>query len=78
MRHAGFPSLARLLTSGAAGGIGPNGHLARSDSTGSDSTGNDATRKWGSEGFDREWPEVIVMDEKTKTHIDSIWQKLGI
>lgn len=38
------PSLARLLTSGAAGGIGPNGHLAGNDSTGNDSAGNASTR----------------------------------
>ena len=40
--------------------------------------GIDATRKWRSEGFDREWPDAIVMDEKTKQYIDSIWDKLGI
>jgi 4-hydroxy-3-polyprenylbenzoate decarboxylase len=40
--------------------------------------GIDATRKWRSEGFEREWPEPIVMDEQTKLYIDSIWQKLGI
>jgi 4-hydroxy-3-polyprenylbenzoate decarboxylase len=40
--------------------------------------GIDATRKWRSEGFEREWPEPIVMDEKTKKYIDSIWQQLGI
>jgi 4-hydroxy-3-polyprenylbenzoate decarboxylase len=40
--------------------------------------GIDATRKWRSEGFDRDWPEAIVMDEKTKKYIDSIWDKLGI
>lgn len=40
--------------------------------------GIDATRKWKSEGFEREWPEPIVMDEKTKKYIDSIWEKLGI
>lgn len=40
--------------------------------------GIDATRKWRSEGFEREWPGAIVMDEKTKRYIDSIWQKLGI
>ena len=40
--------------------------------------GIDATRKWRSEGFERAWPEPIVMDEKTKGHIDSIWEKLGI
>jgi 4-hydroxy-3-polyprenylbenzoate decarboxylase len=40
--------------------------------------GIDATRKWRSEGFEREWPEPIVMDEQTKKYIDSIWDKLGI
>jgi 4-hydroxy-3-polyprenylbenzoate decarboxylase len=40
--------------------------------------GIDATRKWRSEGFERDWPDPIVMDEKTKRYIDSIWEKLGI
>ena len=40
--------------------------------------GIDATRKWRSEGFEREWPQPIVMDDKTKTYIDSIWEKLGL
>ena len=40
--------------------------------------GIDATRKWPGEGFEREWPDAIVMDEKTKNYIDSIWPKLGI
>ncbi len=40
--------------------------------------GIDATRKWRSEGFERDWPDAIVMDEKTKRYIDSIWEKLGI
>lgn len=40
--------------------------------------GIDATRKWRSEGFEREWPAAIVMDEKTKNYVDSIWSKLGI
>jgi 4-hydroxy-3-polyprenylbenzoate decarboxylase len=40
--------------------------------------GIDATRKWRSEGFEREWPDAIVMDEKTKKYIDSIWDKLGL
>jgi len=40
--------------------------------------GIDATRKWRSEGFEREWPDAIVMDDKTKRYIDSIWDKLGI
>ena len=40
--------------------------------------GIDATRKWRSEGFEREWPDAIVMDDKMKQYIDSIWEKLGI
>jgi 4-hydroxy-3-polyprenylbenzoate decarboxylase len=40
--------------------------------------GIDATRKWRSEGFEREWPDAIVMDDKIKQYIDSIWAKLGI
>jgi 4-hydroxy-3-polyprenylbenzoate decarboxylase len=40
--------------------------------------GIDATRKWRSEGFEREWPEAIVMNDKVKKQIDAIWQKLGI
>ena len=40
--------------------------------------GIDATRKWRSEGFEREWPGAIVMDDKTKQRIDAIWNKLGI
>jgi 4-hydroxy-3-polyprenylbenzoate decarboxylase len=40
--------------------------------------GLDATRKWRSEGFEREWPEAIVMDEKTKQAVDAMWDKLGL
>ena len=40
--------------------------------------GLDATRKWRSEGFEREWPDAIVMDDNTKKYIDSIWHKLGL
>ena len=40
--------------------------------------GIDATRKWPGEGFDREWPDAITMDEKTKRYIDTIWHKLGL
>ena len=40
--------------------------------------GIDATRKWRGEGFDREWPDAISMDEKTKRYIDTIWHKLGL
>jgi 4-hydroxy-3-polyprenylbenzoate decarboxylase len=40
--------------------------------------GIDATRKWPEEGFAREWPEMIVMDEATKRAVDAKWAKLGI
>ena len=40
--------------------------------------GIDATAKLKTEGFEREWPDRIVMDEKTRNYIDSIWEKLGI
>ncbi len=40
--------------------------------------GIDATRKWRGEGFERGWPDPIIMDEKTKRYIDSIWTQLGL
>lgn len=40
--------------------------------------GIDATRKWKEEGYDRTWPQDIVMDETTKRHIDAIWNRLKI
>jgi 4-hydroxy-3-polyprenylbenzoate decarboxylase len=40
--------------------------------------GVDATAKRRDEGFEREWPGAIVMDAKTKSYIDSIWEKLGL
>jgi 4-hydroxy-3-polyprenylbenzoate decarboxylase len=40
--------------------------------------GVDATVKRRDEGFERGWPDAIVMDEKTKRYIDSIWNKLGL
>lgn len=40
--------------------------------------GIDATRKWSTEGFEREWPDPIAMDEATKKYIDSVWEKLGL
>jgi 4-hydroxy-3-polyprenylbenzoate decarboxylase len=38
----------------------------------------DATRKMRGEHHDREWPEDIVMDEKTKAEVDRLWPKLRI
>lgn len=40
--------------------------------------GIDATRKWPEEGFTREWPERIVMDEATRARVDTLWDSLGI
>jgi 4-hydroxy-3-polyprenylbenzoate decarboxylase len=40
--------------------------------------GIDATRKWRSEGFEREWPDAIEMDPAIRHYVDSIWEKLGI
>jgi 4-hydroxy-3-polyprenylbenzoate decarboxylase len=40
--------------------------------------GIDATRKWPEEGFHREWPDRIVMDEDTKRSVDAMWPELGI
>jgi 4-hydroxy-3-polyprenylbenzoate decarboxylase len=40
--------------------------------------GIDATRKWKDEGFTREWPDMIVMDEETRRRVDELWPRLGI
>ncbi|MBA4393188.1 MAG: hypothetical protein C0407_06520 [Desulfobacca sp.] len=40
--------------------------------------GFDATTKWAEEGIIRPWPKKILMDQKVKERIDSIWQQLGI
>jgi 4-hydroxy-3-polyprenylbenzoate decarboxylase len=40
--------------------------------------GIDATRKWPEEGFTREWPGMIVMDEATRAKVSAKWAKLGI
>lgn len=40
--------------------------------------GIDGTRKWKEEGYLREWPEEIWMDEATKKQVDEKWSKYGI
>ncbi len=40
--------------------------------------GVDATRKWKEEGFDRRWPDPIVMSEDVRARVDAIWESLGI
>jgi len=52
-------------------------HAARMQDYGS-KMGIDATRKWKSEGFDRPWPDEIVMDEETKAKVSARWKSLGL
>lgn len=52
-------------------------HASRNFTFGS-KMGIDATRKWKDEGFDREWPDLIVMDEATRKRVDELWPRLGI
>ncbi len=40
--------------------------------------GIDATRKWRSEGFDREWPAPIVMSEEIKELVSRRWPEYGL
>jgi 4-hydroxy-3-polyprenylbenzoate decarboxylase len=40
--------------------------------------GIDATRKWPEEGFTRNWPKLIEMDEATRRRVDAIWPRLGL
>lgn len=40
--------------------------------------GIDATTKWSSEGFTREWPDIIRMDEDVRRRVDEMWPKLGL
>lgn len=52
-------------------------HSSRAFTYGS-KMGIDATRKWPEEGFDREWPDKIVMDEETRARVTEMWSSLGI
>ena len=52
-------------------------HSSRAFTYGS-KMGIDATRKWPEEGFTREWPGRIVMDEATRAKVAEKWAKLGI
>jgi 4-hydroxy-3-polyprenylbenzoate decarboxylase len=51
-------------------------HASRLPNFGS-KMGIDATRKWESEGFMRPWPDEILMDEKTKSAVNSKWKQLA-
>jgi len=52
-------------------------HASREFTYGS-KMGIDGTRKWKEEGFHRDWPDKIVMDEETKAKVDAMWRELGI
>ena len=52
-------------------------HAARMQDFGS-KMGVDATRKWPTEGFTRPWPDEILMDEKTKVRVETLWKSLGM
>ena len=52
-------------------------HSSRAFTFGS-KMGIDATKKLPEEGFHREWPDVITMDEATKRAVDAKWASLGI
>jgi 4-hydroxy-3-polyprenylbenzoate decarboxylase len=52
-------------------------HAARLQDFGS-KMGIDATRKWPSEGFNRPWPDEIVMDTATREKVDALWDSLGL
>jgi 4-hydroxy-3-polyprenylbenzoate decarboxylase len=52
-------------------------HSSRAFTYGS-KVGFDATQKWPEEGFAREWPELMVMDDETKRRVSAIWAQLGI
>jgi 4-hydroxy-3-polyprenylbenzoate decarboxylase len=51
-------------------------HAARLANYGS-KMGIDATRKWTTEGFERPWPDEIVMDAKTRALVDGKWKALA-
>jgi 4-hydroxy-3-polyprenylbenzoate decarboxylase len=40
--------------------------------------GIDATAKTKEEGYHRQWPEEIAMDDATKKKVDGMWKELGI
>lgn len=52
-------------------------HASRAFTYGS-KMGIDATRKWPEEGFTREWPDLVRMDDATKQRVDAMWAELGI
>jgi 4-hydroxy-3-polyprenylbenzoate decarboxylase len=52
-------------------------HSSRAFTYGS-KMGLDGTRKLAEEGFTRDWPKVIEMDEATRRRVDEKWPRLGL
>ncbi|MFQ5507292.1 MAG: hypothetical protein ACE5F1_21200, partial [Planctomycetota bacterium] len=52
-------------------------HASRRSCYGS-KVGIDATRKWKSEGFERPWPDLILMDRGTRDLVDGRWASYGL
>ena len=52
-------------------------HSSRLPNLGS-KMGVDATRKWPEEGFQREWPDEVIMSDQVKRRIDALWSKLEL
>lgn len=52
-------------------------HASRLPGLGS-KMGIDATKKLPNEGFMREWPDEIRMDNQVKAKIDKLWSELGL
>lgn len=40
--------------------------------------GIDATRKWKDEGYHRQWPSLMIMDEATREQVTKRWEEYGI
>jgi 4-hydroxy-3-polyprenylbenzoate decarboxylase len=40
--------------------------------------GIDATKKWATEGFDREWPTELVMTDEIKERVNKRWREYGL
>ena len=52
-------------------------HSSRAFTYGS-KMGIDATRKFPEEGFTRNWPRRIAMDDATRARVDAMWSELGL
>jgi 4-hydroxy-3-polyprenylbenzoate decarboxylase len=52
-------------------------HSSRAFTYGS-KIGLDGTRKLPEEGFARDWPKLMEMDEATRRRVDELWPRLGI